>query len=152
VIWRRLVALSPADRRLVLEAAWRLLAARTALWLLPGAAVGAARAAAAVRGAPDAAAADRIAWAVTAVARRLPATFRACLPQAMAACVMLRRRGLPARLVIGVRREPSPRPLEAHAWVESGGRVIVGGMDDLPSFAPLDAPARAALASAARHG
>jgi hypothetical protein len=150
-MWRKLVALSPADRRLVLEAGWRLVAARVALSALPRSAIAAARTARPAGGAPDVAAVDRIAWAVAAVTRHLPATFRACLPQAMAACTMLWRRGLPARLVIGVRRAPPPEPLEAHAWVESGGRVIVGGTDDLSSFVPLDAPPGAVLASAGRH-
>jgi Transglutaminase-like superfamily len=151
--WRRLWALPAPERRLLVEAAGRLLAARAALWWLPPSAVARAGHAGARRdGAPDPAVEQRVAWAVQAVARRLPTVFRGCLPQALAACAMLRRRGIAARLVIGVRRAPAPGPIEAHAWVESGGRVILGGMDDLPSFVPLDGPPGAAYASAARHG
>lgn len=150
-MWRKLLALPAPERRLLLEAVWRLLAARAALWLLPRAATATPRNGGATPGTSHPPSADRIAWAVEAAARRLPAPFRACLPQAMAVCAMLRRRRMPARLVIGVRRAPAPGSIEAHAWVESGGRVILGGMDDLPSFVPLDAPPGAALASAARH-
>lgn len=58
------------------------------------------------------------------VAERVP--FEAvCLPQAMAAQWMLRRRGLSSRLVIGARRRPG-EDLELHAWLLSDGKGVVG--------------------------
>jgi hypothetical protein len=92
--------------------------------------------------------AERLAWALAAAARRLPSPFRACLPQALAAEALLRRHGAPAELIIGVRRGPTDPPpsasivfrhrsFEAHAWVESGERVVVGWVDDLPSYVRL---------------
>jgi len=50
-----------------------------------------------------------------------------CLPRALAAQAMLRRRGIASRLCLGVARED--RSLSAHAWVEIGGQVIVGDVD-----------------------
>lgn len=87
------------------------------------------------RGRPETA--GRLAWAVAAAARRLPAWFRACLPQALAAEALLRRHGAPAELVIGVRPAASGGPVQAHAWVMSGERVVVGWVDDLPTYVRL---------------
>jgi Transglutaminase-like superfamily len=50
-----------------------------------------------------------------------------CLPRALAAQAMLRRRGIASRLCLGVAR--ADRSLSAHAWVEIGGKVIVGDVD-----------------------
>lgn len=83
---------------------------------------------------------EHLAWAVAAAARRLPAPFRACLPQALAAEALLRRHGAPAELIIGVRRGTAAlrrRSVEAHAWVLSGERVVVGWVDDLSSYVRL---------------
>lgn len=77
---------------------------------------------------------DRIAWAVMTASRRLPLAST-CLTQALAARVMLARRALPAQIVIGVARAPEGN-LEAHAWLEYGGRVLVGG-PDVSRFTPL---------------
>ncbi len=68
----------------------------------------------------------RIAWAVEKVAAR-PWMNALCLPQAMAAHAMLRRRGLASRLYLGVARENGL--LTAHAWVEIGNNKIVGGVE-----------------------
>jgi hypothetical protein len=52
---------------------------------------------------------------------------------------MLKDAGLPADLRIGVARSKSGE-LEAHAWVESMGRVIIGGTHvDLDRFTVLHA-------------
>jgi hypothetical protein len=51
---------------------------------------------------------------------------------------MLARNGHPAALRIGVAKD-GDGTLEAHAWVETGGSVIVGHLRDLARFAPLPA-------------
>jgi len=86
------------------------------------------------RGSPDPTPgeADRIGWAVGSAARFLPDAT--CLPQALAAEAILRRRGHPADLRLGVTRDANG--VEAHAWVESYGRVIVGD-GELERFEPL---------------
>jgi hypothetical protein len=77
--------------------------------------------------------ADRVAWAVRRTSRTVPAAT--CLTQALAAQVLLRRYGIPARIHIGVAKDESNR-LVAHAWVESGGRVVIGG-GGLEQYTPL---------------
>ena len=50
-----------------------------------------------------------------------------CLPRALAAHAMLRRRGIASRLCLGVARDRGV--LGAHAWVEIGNNKIVGGAE-----------------------
>jgi hypothetical protein len=64
-----------------------------------------------------------------------------CLPRALAAQLLLRRGGIPAELCIGVRRGAAGK-LEAHAWVESRGVVVIGEKGaDLESYVELPNPA-----------
>lgn len=65
----------------------------------------------------------RVAWALDATARRLRVVNN-CLVGALAAELVLAGSVPPTRLVLGVRR--AGKQLEGHAWVERGGRVIVG--------------------------
>lgn len=69
--------------------------------------------------------ADRIGWAVGALARRVPWDAR-CLAQALAASWMLRRRGLEGTVSFGADRGES-RQLLAHAWLRFGPRLVTGG-------------------------
>lgn len=87
-------------------------------------------------GPPDPDAIRHVRWAVTAVATRVSSAT--CLVQALAADVMLRRRGLACELRIGVRAHPaSVAPLEAHAWIECGGAVAIGRIESLQDFKVL---------------
>ncbi len=79
---------------------------------------------------------DRIAWAVHVVGRNVPGT-KNCLVQAMATEALLARRGHPSRLRIGVARGRRGQ-LEAHAWVEGEGRILIGGVG-ADQFTPLPA-------------
>jgi hypothetical protein len=65
---------------------------------------------------------EKIAWAVELVSRYVPAT---CLSRALAAQVLLARRGYPVLLHFGAVKE-GERFL-AHAWLESEGQVVIGG-------------------------
>jgi Transglutaminase-like superfamily len=65
-----------------------------------------------------------IAWAVEHLGAR-PWMNALCLPRALAAHAMLRRRGIASRLCLGVARDSGG--LAAHAWVEIGREIIVGG-------------------------
>ena len=67
-----------------------------------------------------------ISWAVESLGAR-PWMNALCLPRALAAHAMLRRRGIASRLCLGVAREGSE--LAAHAWVEIGEDKIVGGSE-----------------------
>ena len=76
-----------------------------------------------------------IGWAVRTAAARVP--WRSvCLPQAIAAQHMLRRRSIHARAVVGARRSASEKPIDLHVWVVVGGRVLVGGGGHT-TFAPV---------------
>jgi hypothetical protein len=65
-----------------------------------------------------------VAWGIGAAARRVPWRSK-CLEQAIAAKMMLRRRGVHSTLYLGVTREPTG----AHAWVRVGGWNVTGGQD-----------------------
>ena len=68
-----------------------------------------------------------IAWAIENVAEK-PWLNALCLPRALAAHAMLRRRGIASRLCLGVVRDGSD--LAAHAWIEVGKRKIETNPDD----------------------
>ncbi len=125
------------DIALAGEALALLVAARLALWLLPFSTTRRLLLAGFRPGRAGGETAERLAWAAGAAARRLPSPFHACLSQALAAEALLRRHGAPAQLVIGVRRPGAGGPVRAHAWVLSGERVVVGWLDDLPSYGRL---------------
>jgi hypothetical protein len=78
-----------------------------------------------------------VTWAVTAIAARFPPAT--CLVQALAAATLLRRRGLPSQLCIGVRTRGTAAgaPIEAHAWVECDGRIAIGEVAHLSEMAVL---------------
>jgi hypothetical protein len=76
----------------------------------------------------------RVAWAIPRAAARVP--WRAtCLVQALAAERWLESRGIPSELKLGARK--AGEALDAHAWLEAGGRVVVGGgTSDYRPFTP----------------
>lgn len=129
----RFLRRSSAVRRLLIEAVWLLAVIRLGLWLLPFHRLQAllTRLAAAGSDAPEAGetAVARATWAVGWASRFVPGSR--CLPQALAAKVLLARRGRTACLRIGVRRGRGRR-LEAHAWLERQGGVVIGG-EESPS-------------------
>jgi Transglutaminase-like superfamily len=77
-----------------------------------------------------------VVWAVSRVSRAIPGAT--CLTQALAAQLLLSRRGLPSRLRIGVARGSGPA-LRAHAWLESDGVIVIGG-SGVEAYTPLSAP------------
>ena len=80
-------------------------------------------------------AAARVAWAVSAAARRVP--FATCLPQALAVQLLLGRRGIASTLWLGARRTGAGR-FSAHAWVRCGDRFVIGGpTEGFALFPPL---------------
>ena len=133
---RRFAKVNNHRRRLVMEAVLCLLAARLALILIPfpklagwlGTFVPPSDPRA-VRTGADAPSehmrlAQEISWAVTRSARWVP--FRAvCLPQAMAAQYMLRRRSVPSIMRFGAGRG-TEKPIDAHAWLDAAGVAVTG--------------------------
>jgi hypothetical protein len=129
------------EKRLLLKAAFLLYAVRLGLWLLPFQLFRrllAARKRAAVRQqTTDHAAVERIVYLIRAASRFVPAAT--CLTQAITSLVLLQQLGYPARLRIGVAKAQQG-PLEAHAWVESEGRIIIGRVPNLGRFSVLSRP------------
>jgi hypothetical protein len=126
--WRR--------RALLGEAAFWLLAARLALVLAPfpiiarrlGAFVPPSDPRVAQVAAPttpdEAELARLVSWAVTRGAAHVP--FKAvCLPQAMAARIMLKRRGVASAMHFGAAKGEE-KPIDAHAWLDAAGVKVTG--------------------------
>ena len=111
------------DGWLLLRSFWWVAVMRLSLWVLPFRYLCPATDAE-PRPRPDAAGTGmRVGAAVRRAGRYIPRAT--CLTQALAACRILSSMECPARLEIGVL--PGEGSLEAHAWVECGGSVIVGG-------------------------
>ncbi|MGH9690435.1 MAG: lasso peptide biosynthesis B2 protein [Candidatus Acidiferrales bacterium] len=139
--WRRFLGLSHFERRIVLESAVTLISTRVGLhvtgfrrWkgLL-------------LRLTPSMVTDPATTCFARIIARTLAATerhlfFRAnCLERSLALWWLLRRRGIPAELRIGGRKENDQ--FEAHAWVEWNGAVLSEPGDDHLHFVAFDAPA-----------
>ncbi len=77
----------------------------------------------------------KITWAVSAVSRRMLRN-KPCLTQALVLLMMFRRRSYPATLRIGVVKN-AKGGLEAHAWVESEGQIVIGNLNNLSIFTAL---------------
>jgi transglutaminase superfamily protein len=129
-LWRRFRSQPWGKRSLLLEAAFWIVAARLAILLVPFSRI--ARHMGGMRQ-PEPACAQFIAgqtsardvsWAIGRVAPVLP--FKVvCLPRALAAWQMLRRRGVAARLHFGIVRT-NPNQRQAHAWLDSSGVEVCG--------------------------
>lgn len=133
-------ALPRSERALVLRTIAPLLAMRIAMWTLPFARV---REICDAMSRPTRAdsstsrpAPERIAWAVAALSRVVPRADN-CLVRALATGIVLKRYGYPSELKIGVMK-PVGGGFEAHAWLESGGAVVIGDFQ-LDQYVPLAA-------------
>jgi hypothetical protein len=133
---RRFAEVGGRRRGLLIEAAFWLLIARVALLAVPfprlarriGVFVSPAdaRVAQIWQGGSreDARLAEEIGWATVRAARHVP--FKAvCLPQAMAARIMLARRGVASVLHFGAAKGKE-QPIDAHAWLDAAGVEVTG--------------------------
>jgi hypothetical protein len=77
----------------------------------------------------------RVVWAVERSSQLMPGGAK-CLAKALTTYLLLGRRGYPPELRIGVAKSEAGA-LEAHAWVEVNGQVIMGNLPDLVRFTPL---------------
>ena len=133
----RWIELSPSRRRLLVQAAVAVPIATALVWSL-----GTSRARDVLprfpwRLRPDDELAD-VGWAVEAAGRRVPRAR--CLARAVAAEAILHRGGRIPEVHIGARRD-TRGGLEAHAWVDVGGSVVVGA-EERAAFTRLDPPTR----------
>lgn len=76
----------------------------------------------------------KIVWTVNKVTRYVPGAK--CLARALTTQVLMRRYGHSGELRLGVAKAGTGK-LEAHAWIESQGLVIIGNIPDLSRYMPL---------------
>ena len=132
---RKFLRRSREEQRLLVTALYWVACIRAGLWLLPFRILRPVVDRAARNPGPevtDELVAARVAWAISNAARLVPRAT--CVTQALAARILLARRGLASEVCYGVGRRQGR--IIAHAWLESGGRVIVGG-ERLESLLPL---------------
>ena len=129
--------LSSSERRLMFGAALLLGAIRLGLWLLPFLTL--RRQLAKItpinrRLQGEQVSVSKVVWAVEVLSRYIPGVK--CLARALATQVLLRCYGHGADLRIGVARSEKGQ-LQAHAWVESQGRIVSGKLKDMRRYTPL---------------
>lgn len=132
---RRLRGISNLNAVLLLRAALLVAGIRVALWLLPFSCwrrLALASWPLHASQEPDSSV-DRLAWAVSRVSRFIPGAT--CLTQALALMRLLLRSGRLATLHVGVAKSADGR-FEAHAWVDSGGKTVIGG-SAIEHYVPL---------------
>jgi hypothetical protein len=132
---RKFLSLTPSDRVLLINALLLLGAIRLGLKLLPFQTLRRllARIAQPIRTLLEVekASVDKVAWAVMVASHYIPGAR--CLAQALATQVLLERRGYPTQLRIGFTRDKGGQ-MSAHAWVESQGRVAIGGAGNMARY------------------
>lgn len=125
---RLFLRLQSAERRLLVEAAAGLVAAGVLLRILRFNRLSRRLGRHMAESPPEtpqvqAGEARKVQWAVETAARNLP-WKPVCLPQAVAATRMLRRRGIESTLYLGI--DPADG-FDAHAWVRVGRVIVTGG-------------------------
>lgn len=130
----RFLSTNGADRRLLVEAALFLAAARLALLIVPFRRIVPWLERAPASRSCDGATIAAVGRAITIAARNVPWNA-VCLPQAMAAKAMLARRGQGSALHLGAGMVEGG--LNAHAWLVAGGEIVVGeaGIDGIAPLA-----------------
>jgi hypothetical protein len=123
----KFLQVAPAERRLLARTALLLWVVRCGLWCLPYEKLRRVIFARqrATRGLAGCSwEVDNIIRSVKLMSRYVPAAT--CLTKALVTLKLLEEAGQPGHLRIGVARSELGK-LEAHAWVEREGRVILGG-------------------------
>ena len=137
----KFLTLTPSDRVLLINALLLLGAIRLGLKLLPFQTLRRllARMAQPIRTLQEVekVSVDKVAWAVIVASHYIPGAR--CLAQALATQVLLERRGYPTQLRIGFTRDKGGQ-MSAHAWVESEGRVAIGGTGNMARYIPVPLP------------
>ncbi|MGJ5675501.1 MAG: lasso peptide biosynthesis B2 protein [Nostochopsis sp.] len=78
---------------------------------------------------------NKIVGAVNLSSRYMPGNVK-CLARALTTQVLMTQHGYSPELRIGVAKKEGGK-LEAHAWVENQGQVVMGYLRDLSNFTPL---------------
>lgn len=134
----KVVHLKTSDRQLLVTTFVLLAAIRLGLWLLPFPTwhrllAGITQVKRLQQAEPTSI--HKIVWAVSVASRYMPGGVK-CLARALVTQVLLNWHGYAAQLRLGVAKGEEGQ-LEAHAWVESQGQIVIGGLSNLSSFTPL---------------
>jgi hypothetical protein len=135
----RILRLPAGDRKILVKAGLLLWAVRLGLWILPFQMLrdllSKKNRKVVVAATTELPAIRKITVSVKRMSRYVPVAT--CLTQALVTITMLEQAGLPGSLRIGVARSEAGK-IEAHAWVESMGKVILGGTHvDIKRFTVL---------------
>jgi hypothetical protein len=129
---------SRAERRLLLRALFLLAITRVGLWILPYRKVDQWSRSAALRSPHTRGITsfdiDGICRAISSAAKFVPGA--SCLTQALVGQILLGQAGHAVEMQIGVIRKDGS-PLQAHAWLEIAGRVVLGDLPHLSGMQPL---------------
>lgn len=129
-VLRKFLDLPKNERQIIPKAFFLLILVRLGLWLLPFKTLQKtlealfpppviSEAQATVPVVPE-----TISWAVRAASPYVPSAT--CLTQALTLRALLAREGISSKLEIGVTHDDEAG-FAAHAWLEAGGRVVIGG-------------------------
>ncbi|MBW4509603.1 MAG: lasso peptide biosynthesis B2 protein [Scytonematopsis contorta HA4267-MV1] len=132
---RKLACLPWCERRLLLDALVLLGAIRLGLWLLPfRKLLKLLTKATQSKVKSQQFSVSKIVWAVNAASRCMPGVK--CLARAFTCQLLMSHNNYSYSLRIGVTKGEKDN-LEAHAWIEHRGRVVIGNLPDLYKFIPL---------------
>jgi hypothetical protein len=135
---RKLLGLSSSDKLLLVESMAMLSLIKVGLWLLPFRTLRRLlvkhEESSAVK-AEDEQLIRNVTGSIKKIGLSLP-LFKNCLNQALAAQVLLNRRGQRVKLCIGVARQDGEE-FQAHAWLESHDRIVLGRLKKQRTFTPL---------------
>ena len=134
----RFLRLVPSERALLLRVLLLLAAIRLVLWVAPLSLLRA------LLSQPLIAAAfppplvhvpvERLAWAVQAASRPIPAA--SCFTQSLALQFLLSRSGHASSIRIGVAKDPESG-FQAHAWVDCGGQILLNRPEEVAGYKRL---------------
>jgi hypothetical protein len=136
---RKLLGLKGADRHLLLRTFLLLGSIRLGLWLLSfktlqqllarvsQPSISTAK--------PEPILIGKIIWTVDLISRYMPGQVK-CLARALTTQVLMKQSGYTCELRIGVAKGESGK-LEAHAWIEHQGIIVIGYLKDLARYTPM---------------
>ncbi len=78
---------------------------------------------------------DKIVWGVEVSTQFSPGGAK-CLARSLTVHALMQRQGYDPKLQIGVIKSPIEE-LQAHAWVEYQGKVVIGNLSDLEKYGAL---------------
>lgn len=85
---------------------------------------------------------NELIWAIEVSSKYMPGGVK-CLARALTTEVLMKLNGYAPELRIGVAQGEAGK-LEAHAWIENQGKVLIGQLHDLERFKVLPLPTREA--------